>query len=77
MFLLPWKERKETGAPAAAMELEDGRIITGKTSDLLGASSALLLNVLKELAGIDYQKHVISPDAIHPIQELKNRLSWK
>ena len=53
------------------MELEDGRIITGKTSDLLGASSALLLNVLKELAGIDHQKHVISPDAIHPIQELK------
>ena len=46
-------------------------IITGKTSDLLGASSALLLNVLKELAGIDHQKHVISPDAIHPIQELK------
>ena len=65
------EREKETGAPAAAMELEDGRIITGKTSDLLGASSALLLNVLKELAGIDYQKHVISPDAIHPIQELK------
>ena len=65
------EREKETGAPAAAMELEDGRIITGKTSDLLGASSALLLNVLKELAGIDHQKHVISPDAIHPIQELK------
>ena len=65
-------ERAEkTGSPAAAMELDDGRIITGKTSDLLGASSALLLNVLKELAGIDHQKHVISPDAIHPIQELK------
>lgn len=44
---------------------------TGKTSDLLGASSALLLNVLKELAGIDHKTHVISPDAIHPIQELK------
>lgn len=53
------------------MELEDGRIITGKTSDLLGASSALLLNVLKELAGIDHEKHVISPDAIRPIQVLK------
>ena len=62
---------KETGAPAAAMELDDGRIITGKTSDLLGASSALLLNVLKELAGIDHKVHVISPDAIHPIQKLK------
>ena len=41
------KREQETGGPAAAMELEDGRIITGKTSDLLGASSALLLNVLK------------------------------
>ncbi len=67
-------KRKETGAPAAAMELEDGRIITGKTSDLLGASSALLLNVLKELAGIDYQKHVISPDAIHPIQGAEKQI---
>ena len=62
---------KAAGAPAAAMELDDGRVITGKTSDLLGASSALLLNVLKELAGIDHAVHVISPDAIHPIQELK------
>lgn len=62
---------KAAGAPAAAMELDDGRVITGKTSDLLGASSALLLNALKELAGIDHAVHVISPDAIHPIQELK------
>ena len=65
------KREQETGGPAAAMELEDGRIFTGKTSDLLGASSALLLNVLKELAGIDHEKHVISPDAIRPIQVLK------
>ena len=65
------KREQETGGPAAAMELEDGRIITGKTSDLLGASSALLVNVLKELAGIDHEKHVISPDAIRPIQVLK------
>nr|WP_294528258.1 DUF1846 domain-containing protein [uncultured Blautia sp.] len=65
------KREQETGGPVAAMELEDGRIITGKTSDLLGASSALLLNVLKELAGIDHEKHVISPDAIRPIQALK------
>ena len=65
------KREQETGGPAAAMELEDGRIITGKTSALLGASSALLLNVLKELAGIDHEKHVISPDAIRPIQVLK------
>ena len=63
----------ETEAPAAALELPDGRIIYGKTSDLLGASSALLLNALKELAGIDHEHHVISPEAIHPIQELKTK----
>ena len=40
-------------SPTAAMELEDGSIITGKTSDLLGASASLLLNALKHLAGID------------------------
>ena len=67
------KREEETGAPAAAMELPDGRIVTGKTSELLGASSALLLNALKELAGIDHKHHVISPEAIHPIQELKTK----
>ena len=41
-----------TGLPAAAMELPDGRTVTGKTSDLLGASAALLLNALKTLAGL-------------------------
>ncbi len=50
---------EETGAPAAALELQDGRIITGKTSDLLGASAALLLlNALKELAGIDHDDKI-------------------
>lgn len=62
---------KETQAPAAAMELDDGRIITGKTSNLLGASAALMLNVLKELAGLDHELHVISPESIEPIQKLK------
>ena len=62
---------KETGGPAAAMELDDGRIITGKTTNLLGASAALLLNVLKELAGIDHELHIISPQSIEPIQKLK------
>lgn len=65
------KREEETGAPAAALELPDGRIVTGKTSELLGASSALLLNALKELAGIDHDKHVISPEALKPIQALK------
>ncbi len=62
---------KETNAPAAAIELLDGRIITGKTSHLLGASASLLLNALKELGGIPHPKHVISPEAIEPIQKLK------
>lgn len=64
-------KEEEIGAPAAAMELPDGRIVYGKTSELLGASSALLLNALKELAHIPHEHHVISPDAIRPIQELK------
>ena len=59
-----------TGAPAAAMELPDGRVITGKTGDLLGSSAALLLNALKELSGIDHDVHVLSPESIAPIQTL-------
>ena len=65
------KRAEETGAPAASLELADGRIITGKTSNLLGAASALLLNVLKDLAGIDHDLHIISPESIEPIQKLK------
>ncbi len=61
----------ETGNPAAAMELPDGRIVTGKTSDLLGASSALLLNALKALGGMPSDLHLISPVALDPIQHLK------
>ena len=62
------KRAEETGAPAAALELPDGSIITGKTSNLLGASAALLLNALKKLAGIEDEVHIISPSAIEPIQ---------
>lgn len=64
---------KLTGAPAAAMQLGDGRIVTGKTSSLLGASSALLLNALKALAGIDDDISLISPTIIEPIQRLKTQ----
>lgn len=60
-----------TGAPAAAMELHDGRIIHGKTSKLLGPTAALLLNALKELAEIPHEENVIAPEAIGPIQTLK------
>ena len=62
---------EQTGLPAAAMELPDGRIVTGKTSSLLGASAALLLNALKTLAGIDDDLHLIAPEVIDPIQHLK------
>ena len=62
---------EKTGKPAAAMELPDGTIVTGKTSDLLGASSALLLNALKHLANLPDELHLISPAAIDPIQHLK------
>lgn len=58
-------------SPAAALELPSGEIITGKTTELLGAASALLLNVLKVLGGIDHDIHLISPSAIEPIQKLK------
>ncbi len=60
-----------TGEPAAAMELPDGRIVTGKTSPLLGACSAMLLNALKTLANIPDDTLIISPKAIEPIQRLK------
>ncbi|MCQ2537340.1 MAG: DUF1846 domain-containing protein [Lachnospiraceae bacterium] len=63
-----------TGAPAAAAELPDGRIITGRTSSLLGASSALLLNCVKALAGIDDSIELISPTIIEPVQKLKTEV---
>ena len=62
---------EETGDAAAAMELPDGTIVTGKTTDLLGAVSALLLNALKKLGGIPDDLHIISPVALDPIQHLK------
>ena len=68
----PALEREaQTGAPAAAMELPDGTLITGKTSTLLGAVSALLLNALKHFGGIDDEVLLMSPEVIEPIQDLK------
>ena len=60
-----------TGGPATAIELPDGEIVTGKTSDLLGASAAALLNALKRLANINHAIKLISPSVIQPIQDLK------
>ncbi len=61
----------ETGAPAVSIELPDGSIVTGKTSSLLGASSACLMNALKKLAGINKELLLIAPSVIEPIQHLK------
>ena len=68
----PALEREaETGAPAAAIELCDGKIITGRTSELLGTCSAMLLNALKYLAELPDETLLISPTIIEPIQALK------
>lgn len=63
--------KERTGGPAAAIELTDGRIITGKTSDLFGCSSAMLLNALKALANIGDDINLLSPVVVEPIQKLK------
>ena len=65
------KRAEELGVACAAIELEDGTIITSKTTDFLGASAALLLNALKYLAGIEHDEKLIKPEAIEPIQALK------
>lgn len=64
-------KEKETDGPAAAMELPDGTILTGRTSNLLGAISALLLNALKHFADIDDDILLMSPHVIEPIMALK------
>ena len=61
----------QTNAPAVAMELNDGRIVTGKTGKLMGSSAAALLNALKALAGIDDKIDIISSTVLEPIQTLK------
>jgi uncharacterized protein (UPF0371 family) len=65
------EKAEETGAPAGAMVLGDGTVVTGKTSSLLGASAALLLNALKHMAGIAPETELIAPEVIEPISVLK------
>ena len=60
-----------TGHPALAIELPNGEIVTGKTTDLLGPSAAVILNALKKLARIPKKAHLISPEVIEPVQDLK------
>ena len=64
---------EERKCAVIALELADGRIVTGKTTDLLGPASAVLLNAIKELGGIADEMHLISPTYINPIQNLKTR----
>ena len=65
------KRAEETGAPAAAIELPNGTIVTGKTTPLLGSSAAALLTALKTLAGLPHDLHVLPQLIIEPIQKLK------
>ncbi len=67
------EKAKSTGAPAGAMMLPDGRIVTGKTSSTLGAASALLLNALKTLGNIEDSLQLISADVLSPICSLKTQ----
>jgi uncharacterized protein (UPF0371 family) len=67
------KKAEETGAPAGAMLLPNGQIVTGKTSSILGAASALLLNALKVLGGIDDNLHLIEAKVLEPICDLKTK----
>ncbi len=62
---------EETGNPSGAIRLPNGEVVTGKTTDLMGSASAVLLNALKRLAEISHEKHLISPEAIAPIQTVK------
>ena len=65
------QEAEETNGPAVAIELQDGAIVTGKTTSLLGACASALLNALKHLAGIPDEVRLLSPMVIEPIQNLK------
>ncbi len=61
----------QTGAPAGALVLPDGRVVTGRTSTRLGAASSVLLNALKQVAGIPEETYIISDEALDPICRLK------
>ena len=67
------RREEETGGPAGAMVLPDGQVITGRTSDLLGASASLLLNALKRLGGINQSLDLISTQVLEPICKLKTQ----
>ena len=65
------KKGKESGVASAAIELSDGKIVTGKSSELLEPLAAMMLNALKEITGIPDSIHIIAPEVIEPVQKLK------
>ena len=68
-----FEKQEMTGAPAMAIELRNGRVVTGKTSELLGPASAALMNALKLAAGLPEDEDLVAAAAIEPIQTLKTR----
>ncbi|MBQ4290979.1 MAG: DUF1846 domain-containing protein [Clostridia bacterium] len=68
------EKAEQTNGPAAALELKDGTIVTGKTSELLGAASAMLLNALKIIAGVPDEITLISREVLEPIANLKTKV---
>ena len=68
------KKAAETKAPATAIQLPDGSIVTGKTSSLLGASAAAILNALKKLGGINDDFLLLPPVVVEPVQALKTQV---
>ena len=69
--VLARQKEEETGEPALALELPNGEMVTGKTSDLFGPTAALLINAIKKLAHIDKETKLIEPEYVQPIQGLK------
>ena len=66
-------KEENSGTPSAAIELEDGTYAAGKTSDLLSAPAAVLMNALKMLADIPHEEHLVSPEALEPITRIKTK----
>lgn len=62
---------KNDACPVVALELENGTILTGRSSELMDASSAAILNAVKHLANISDDIHLISPVVLEPIKSLK------
>lgn len=71
------EKAEQTGVHCVAIELDDGHIVTGKSSALMSASSAVLLNALKYLSGLSDDLHLISPVIIEPIISLKRSIGSK